>query len=132
LISAELDLPSCEPERSIKSFQEIASFLGRRIDDWQKSCRKIEVTQADEIAIAEYMRTEQQLIDKYGIKIVDNGRFDHTSENFAEFTDTLRLFREEEVDLRDLTPLTEDEAIIAVSKIDAPIGVIATIKDLLN
>ncbi|MEE0914880.1 MAG: hypothetical protein U0L45_00060 [Alistipes sp.] len=85
-----------------------------------------------EIAIAEYMRTEQQLIDKYGIKIVDNGRFDHTSENFAEFTDTLRLFREEEVDLSDLTPLTEDEAIIAVSKIDAPIGVIATIKDLLN
>lgn len=85
-----------------------------------------------EIAMAEYMRTEQQLIDKYGIKIVDNGRFDHTSENFVEFTDTLRLFREEEVDLSDLTPLTEDEAIIAVSKIDAPIGVIATIKDLLN
>lgn len=85
-----------------------------------------------ESTIAEYLRMEQQLIDKYGIKILENGMFDHNSENFAEFNETLLVFRTEEVDLSDLTPLTEDEAIIAVSKIDAPIGVIAKIKGLLN
>ena len=87
---------------------------------------------AIEMAFADYLRTEQQLIDKYSIRLLEGGRFDHTSENFAEFNETLMIFREEEVDLSDLTPLTEDEAIIAVSKIDAHIGVIAKIKDLLN
>lgn len=78
LIAGAINAADCEPERSIKSFQEIASFLGRRIDDWQKAYRKIEVTQADEIAIAEYI---QLLIDEFDYEIVSAHNFDINAED---------------------------------------------------
>ena len=84
-----------------------------------------------ETTIAEYLRMEQQLIEKYDIKVLKSGEFDPTSENYDEFKKSLHAIRAEEVDLSDLTPLTEDEAIIAVSKMGAPIAVIADITNLL-
>lgn len=84
-----------------------------------------------ETTIAEYLRMEQQLIEKYDIKVFKNGEFDPTSENYDEFKESLHAIRAEEVDLSDLTSLTEDEAVIAVSKINAPIVIVAHVKGML-
>jgi hypothetical protein len=78
LIAGAINAADCEPERSIKSFQEIASFLGRRIDDWQESYRRIEVKEADEPAIFEYVCL---LVDEFDYEIVSAHNFDINAED---------------------------------------------------
>lgn len=78
LIAEALDPAACEPERSIKTFQDIASFLGRRIDDWQETYRKLEMTQEDGPAIAAYIRL---LIDEFDYEIVSSYNVDINAEN---------------------------------------------------
>ena len=73
LISAALDPADCEPERSIKTFQDIASFLGRRIDKWQETYRELKVTEVEGDAIVEYVRL---LIDEFDYEIVGGSNFD--------------------------------------------------------
>lgn len=78
LISSQLDPSACEPARNIKSFQDIASFFGRRIDDWQETYRKLEVTEEDESAIVAYIHL---LIDEFDYEIVSAYNFDINAED---------------------------------------------------
>ncbi len=71
-VAAELDPASCEPERSIKSFQDIASFFVKRMD-WQETYREFQVTEEDGAAIAEYVRL---LMDEFDYEIVGGANFD--------------------------------------------------------
>lgn len=73
LVAAELAPASCEPERSIKTFQDIAAFLGRRIDTWTETYRLFQVTEEDGAAVAEYVRL---LIDEFDYEIVGGTNFD--------------------------------------------------------
>ncbi len=78
LIAAEQDPADCEPERSVKSFQDIASFFGKRIDEWKETYRKLQVTEEDDAAIAEYVRL---LIDEFDYEVVSSYNFDPDAEN---------------------------------------------------
>lgn len=78
LISDALDPADCEPERSIKSFQDIASFLGRRIDDWQETYRELKITEEDGTAIVDYVRL---LMDEFDYEIVASSNFDLDAED---------------------------------------------------
>lgn len=78
LIAAELDPAACEPERSIKSFQDIAAFFGRRIDDWQETYRELQVTEEDGAAIVEYVRL---LIDEFNYEIVSVSNLEFDAED---------------------------------------------------
>lgn len=73
LIAPQLDPASTEPERSIKTFQDIASFFGTRIEDWQETYRELEVTAEDGTAIAEYVRL---LVDEFNYEIVASTNFE--------------------------------------------------------
>lgn len=78
LIADALELADCEPERSIKSFQDIASFFGKRIDEWKETYRKLQVTEEDGTAIAEYIHL---LIDEFDYEIVSASNFDLDAED---------------------------------------------------
>lgn len=78
IIAEALDPAACEPKRSIKNFQDIASFLGKRIDDWQETYRRIEMTEEDEPAIAGYIRL---LLDEFDYEIVSSYNFDINAED---------------------------------------------------
>ena len=78
LIAAALEPADCEPERSVKTFQDIASFLGRRIDEWQETYRELKVTEVEGNAIVEYVRL---LIDEFDYEIVGGSNFDLDAED---------------------------------------------------
>ena len=73
LIAGELDIADCEPERSVKTFQDIASFLGRRIEEWNEVYRKVTLAEEDSTAILEYI---DLLIREFSYEIVGSHRFD--------------------------------------------------------
>lgn len=78
LIADALEPADCEPERSIKTFQDIASFFGRRFDEWQETYRELNVTEEDSTAIAEYVRL---LVDEFDYEVVSSYNFDPDAEN---------------------------------------------------
>lgn len=78
LMAPRLDPASSEPKRSPKSFQDIASFFGTRIDDWKETYRELKVTEEDGTAIAEYVRL---LIDEFDYEIVAASNFDIDAED---------------------------------------------------
>lgn len=83
--------------------------------------------------IAELGEEQKALIEKYEIAITEDGRsLDTTSPNFNEYINTYRELIAEPIDITEYCVLTEDEAILAVSKIDAPIAVVAEIAALLT
>ena len=83
--------------------------------------------------IAELGEEQNALIEKYEIAITEDGRsLDTTSPNFNEYLNTYRELIAETIDITEYCVLTEDEAILAVSKIDAPIAVVAEIAALLT
>lgn len=83
--------------------------------------------------IAELGEEQKSLIEKYEIAITEDGRsLDTTSPNFNEYINTYRELIAETIDITEYCVLTEDEAILAVSKIDAPIAVVAEIAALLT
>lgn len=83
--------------------------------------------------IAELGEEQKSLIEKYEIALKEDGRtLDPTSPNFNEYINTYREFIAEPIDITEYCVLTEDEAILAVSKIDAPIAVVAEIAALLT
>jgi predicted urease superfamily metal-dependent hydrolase len=83
--------------------------------------------------IAELVEEQKALIEKYEIAITEDGRsLDTTSPNFNEYLNTYRELIAETIDITEYCVLTEDEAILAVSKIDAPIAVVAEIAALLT
>lgn len=83
--------------------------------------------------IAELGEEQKSLIEKYEIAITEDGRtLDTTSPNFNEYLNTYRELIAETIDITEYCVLTEDEAILAVSKIDAPIAVVAEIAALLT
>lgn len=73
LIAAELDSAACEPERSVKSFQDIASFFSRRINKWEETYRNIKLTEEDRTAVLEYI---DLLINEFDYEIVGSYHFD--------------------------------------------------------
>lgn len=83
--------------------------------------------------IAELGEEQKALIEKYEIAITEDGRsLDTTSPNFNEYLNTYRELIAETIDITEYCVLTEDEAILAVSKIDAPMAVVAEIAALLT
>lgn len=83
--------------------------------------------------IAELGEEQKSLIEKYEITLKEDGRsLDATSPNFNEYFNTYRELIAETIDITEYCVLTEDEAILAVSKIDAPIAVVAEIAALLT
>lgn len=83
--------------------------------------------------IAELGEEQKALIEKYEIAFKEDGRtLDTTSPNFNEYINTYRELIAEPIDITEYCVLTEDEAILAVSKIDAPIAVVAEIAALLT
>lgn len=83
--------------------------------------------------IAELNEEQKALIEKYEIALKEDGRtLDTTSPNFNEYINTYRELIAETIDITEYCVLTEDEAILAVSKIDAPIAVVAEIAALLT
>lgn len=78
LISDALDPADCEPERSVKTFQDIASFFGRRIDEWQETYRKVNLSADDRSAVLEYI---DLLINEFGYEIVGTSQFDYSADD---------------------------------------------------
>lgn len=72
LISGELDPADCEPERSVKTFQDIAAFLGIRIDVWQETYRELNMAEVESAAVAQYIRL---LTDEFHYEIVGASNF---------------------------------------------------------
>ena len=73
LIADVLDPASCEPERSVKAFQDIASFFGRRIDTWNETYRNVVLTEEERTAVLEYI---DLLINEFNYEIVGGYHFD--------------------------------------------------------
>lgn len=84
-------------------------------------------------AVAEEINAQQkELIEKYEIKVAENGHLDTQSEHFGEYVDVYQSLLTEEIDLAEFCILTEDEAIVATSKIDAPLAVVDALCELLT
>lgn len=84
-------------------------------------------------AVAEEINAQQkELIEKYEIKVAENGHLDTQSEHFGEYVEVYQSLLTEEIDLAEFCILTEDEAIIATSKLDAPLAVVDALVELLT
>lgn len=83
--------------------------------------------------IAELGEEQKALVEKYEIALKEDGRtLDTNSPNFNEYFNTYREFIAETIDITEYCVLTEDEAILAVSKIDAPVVEIDAIVKILT
>jgi len=78
LIADAQDPADCEPERGIKAFQDIASFFGRRIEEWEETYRNIKLTEEDRIAVLEYI---DLLINEFDYEIVGGYFFDPSADD---------------------------------------------------
>lgn len=84
-------------------------------------------------AVAEEINAQQkELIEKYDIKVAENGHLDTQSEHFGEYVEVYQSLLTEEIDLAEFCILSEDEAIVATSKLDAPLAVIDALCELLT
>lgn len=84
-------------------------------------------------AVAEEINAQQkELIEKYDIKVAENGHLDTESEHFGEYVEVYQSLLTEVIDLAEFCILTEDEAIIATSKLDAPLAVVDALVELLT
>lgn len=84
-------------------------------------------------AVSEEINAQQkELIEKYDIKVAENGHLDTQSEHFGEYVEVYQSLLTEEIDLAEFCILTEDEAIIATSKLDAPLAVVDALCELLT
>lgn len=81
--------------------------------------------------VTEIDQIQQDLLTKYEIKVLDGNKLDQNSENFQEYADTFNAILDEVVDFTDYCTLTEDEALVALSKVDAPMVVIDTLAEFL-
>lgn len=82
--------------------------------------------------VAEIDQMQQDLLTKYEIKVLDGNKLDQSSENFKAYADTFNAILDEVVDFTDYCTLTEDEALVALSKVDAPMVVIDTLAEFLT
>lgn len=82
--------------------------------------------------VAEIDQMQQDLITKYEINVLDGNNLDQSSENFQEYADTFNAILDEVVDFTNYCTLTEDEAMVALSKVDAPVVVIDTLAEFLT
>ena len=78
LIASALETDAAQPQRSIKSFQDIAAFFSMRIDTWNETYRKVSVEDVESTAVAEYVRL---LIDEFDYEIVGSTNFDLEAED---------------------------------------------------
>ncbi|MBE6114498.1 MAG: hypothetical protein E7191_05395 [Erysipelotrichaceae bacterium] len=76
LIAEALDMSSLEKEYTIKTFQDITSFFGRRFDTWNETYRNTKLVEGDQKAIIEYI---DLLIHTFDYEIVDTYHFDPTA-----------------------------------------------------
>lgn len=84
-------------------------------------------------AVAEEINAQQkELIEKYDIKVAENGHLDTQSEHFGEYVEVYQSLLTEEIDLAEFCILSEDEAIVATSKLDAPLAVVDALVELLT
>ena len=84
-------------------------------------------------AVAEEINAQQkELIEKYEIKVDENGHLDTQSEHFGEYVEVYQSLLTEVIDLAEFCILTEDEAIVATSKLDAPLAVVDALVELLT
>lgn len=82
--------------------------------------------------VAEIDQMQQDLLTKYEIKVLEGNKLDQSSENYQEYARTFNAILDEVVDFTDYCTLTEDEALVAVQKIDAPLVVIDEIAKILT
>jgi len=78
LIAAALDPNVVNSQRSITAFQDIASFLGIRFEDWQATYRSVDVTEVESTSIVEYVRL---LMNEFDFEIVGSTNFDINAED---------------------------------------------------
>ncbi len=78
LIADVLDPATCKPEKNIKTFQDIASFLGRRIDEWDEDYRRVELVEEDRTAVLEYINL---LINEFDYEITETYKFEPNADN---------------------------------------------------
>lgn len=82
--------------------------------------------------VAEIDQMQQDLLTKYEIKVLEGNKLDQSSENYQEYAGTFNAILDEVVDFTDYCTLTEDEALVALSKVDAPVVVIDTLAEFLT
>lgn len=85
--------------------------------------------------VAEELSAEQkELIEQYAIKMKEDGaQIDiEGSEHFAEYASAYASIVSEKVDLSEFCIMTEDEALKATAKLDAPISVVDVVVELLT
>ena len=82
--------------------------------------------------VEEIDQIQQDLLTKYEIKVLEGNKLDQSSENYQEYAGTFNAILDEVVDFTDYCTLTEDEALIALSKVDAPVVVIDRLAEFLT
>lgn len=82
--------------------------------------------------VAEIDQIQQDLLTKYEIKVLESNKLDQSSANYKEYAETFNAILDEVVDFTDYCTLTEDEALVALSKVDAPMVVIDTLAEFLT
>ena len=98
----------------------------------QKSLALLKLHRKAEEVQHENAEMQKSLIDKFEIPILDGGKIDTTHENFTAYVDAYSTMVSEEIDLTPYCLLTEEEAMVAVQKIDAPLAVIDAIAQILT
>lgn len=83
--------------------------------------------------VEEINHAQRDMIDKYGISIIEGSNMlDTQSENFGEYDAAYQALITEQVELTEFCIFTESEAMVALSKVDAPLVVIDEIAKILT
>lgn len=98
----------------------------------QKSLSLIKLHRRVKEVVVEANAFQQEMMAKYDVKLINGFQFDTKCANYAEFNAINTAALSETVDLTDYCILTESEAMIAVSKIDAPLIEIDNLVQLLT
>lgn len=98
----------------------------------QKSLALVKLHRKVDDVQTEIAEMQKSLIEKYEIPVLESGKIDTAHENFKAYGDAYLVMVSEEIDLTPYCILTEEEAMIAVQKIDAPLVVIAEIAKILT
>ena len=114
---------------SLRAFFNALNIVGLPT---QKSLALLKLHRKVEEVQNENAEMQKSLIEKFEIPILDGGKIDTTHENFKAYVDAYSVMVSEEIDLTPYCILTEEEAMVAVQKIDAPLAVIDAIAKILT
>lgn len=99
----------------------------------EKSLSLIRLHRKVKEVVEEINHAQRDMIDKYGISIIEGSNMlDTQSENFGEYNAAYQALITEQVELTEFCIFTESEALVALSKVDAPLVVIDEIAKILT